>query len=165
VYPNTRPGRSGADAPAEPAPELGWAGVTFPFPGGTDPVVFGLTDGVPMFHWHFDTFDLPRLPAPANPPSPPAPAPPAGNILLSTTPTCKNQAFRFRNRLYGFQYHFEFTEDDIDGVLSGAGDDVKAVLGAQGLDSIRQQTASVYARHARAGERIVRNFVQFLKVY
>jgi len=35
-------------------------------PGGTDPILFGSNDGTEMFHWHFDTFDLPKLPPPAN---------------------------------------------------------------------------------------------------
>ena len=39
----------------------------------------------PMFHWHFDTFDLPKLPPPPNAPPPPAPPPPTGNALLSST--------------------------------------------------------------------------------
>ncbi len=100
------------------APELGWGPVTFPFPGGTEPIVMGLTDNSMMFQWHFDTFDLPKLPAPANHPPPPAPPPPAGNSLLSSSRLCKNQAFRFKNRLFGFQYHFEFTEADIDAVIA-----------------------------------------------
>ena len=66
-------------------PEIGWAPVNFPFPGGTEPMVTGMTDGSMMFHWHYDTFDLPRLPAPANAPPPPAPPPPAGNSLLSSS--------------------------------------------------------------------------------
>ncbi|HZZ41432.1 MAG TPA: gamma-glutamyl-gamma-aminobutyrate hydrolase family protein, partial [Tepidisphaeraceae bacterium] len=68
VYPNVKsppPAPHGAppppaDAPPPPPPtplpELGWLPVTFPFPGGTDPIVFGLMDNAPMFHWHFDTF-------------------------------------------------------------------------------------------------------------
>ena len=59
VHPNMTPGDAAA-----PAPEIGWAPVTFPFPGGTEPIVMGMIDGAPMFHWHFDTFELPKLPPP-----------------------------------------------------------------------------------------------------
>src|SRR3954471_4684283 len=65
VYPNARPGPTPQD-PTTPMPELGWHPVTFPFPGGTEPIVFGMVDGAPMFHWHYDTFDLPKLPPPPN---------------------------------------------------------------------------------------------------
>jgi GMP synthase (glutamine-hydrolysing) len=164
VHPNTKPGAKPED-PAIPAPELGWGPVTFPFPGGTEPIVLGLMDGAPMFHWHFDTFDLPRLPAPPNPAPPPAPPPPTGNALLSSTRACKNQAFRFKNRLFGFQYHFEFTETDIEAVLAHDRTSWEQVLGPSGDQKVRQDTAANYRRHARLGDRILTNFVQFLKAY
>jgi GMP synthase-like glutamine amidotransferase len=118
-----------------------------------------------MFHWHFDTFDLPRLPAPATPPPPPAPPPPTGNALLSSTRDCRNQAFRFKTRLFGFQYHFEFTRDQIDDILEHDRATLERVRGAGAADQIRDETKRHYPRHARLGDRIVRNFVQFLKVY
>jgi GMP synthase-like glutamine amidotransferase len=164
VHPNTRPGLKPEDPPIA-APELGWGPVTFPFPGGTEPIVLGLMDGAPMFHWHFDTFDLPRLPAPPNPAPPPAPPPPTGNSLLSSSRTCKNQAFRFKNRLFGFQYHFEFTEADIEAVLANGRSNWEQVLGAGGDQKVRQDTATYYKRYARLGDRILTNFVQFLKAY
>src|SRR5687768_9186166 len=115
VYPNTRPGPTPTD-PSTPAPEIGWGPVAFPFPGGTEPIVMGMVDGAPMFHWHFDTFDLPKLPAPPPPPAgaPPGPPSPTGNVLIASTRTCKNQAFRFKNRLFGFQFHFEMDQEGIE---------------------------------------------------
>lgn len=164
VYPNEKPGARPED-PKTPAPQFGWGGITLPFPGGTEPMLFGLSDGTPMFHWHFDTFDLPRLPAPATPPPPPAPPPPTGNALLSSTRDCKNQAFRFKTRLFGFQYHFEFTQDEIEGILQHDRATLQSVHGPNAERKIREDTSKHYARHARLGDRIVRNFVQFLKVY
>jgi GMP synthase (glutamine-hydrolysing) len=85
VYPNVKMGPPGGPGqppkPVEPTeylPEFGWLPVTFPFPGGTEPIVFGMADGAPMFHWHHDTFDLPKLPPPANPPPAGGPPPPTG---------------------------------------------------------------------------------------
>jgi GMP synthase (glutamine-hydrolysing) len=164
VYPNAKPGAKPEDPPT-PMPEIGWGPVTFPFPGGTEPLVLGLMDGAPMFHWHFDTFDLPKLPPPPNPAPPPAPPPPAGNALISSTRTCKNQAFRFKNRLFGFQYHFEMDEAGIEAMLAHGKEDVLKVLGPDGENKIRQDTKQYYRRHARLGDRILTNFVQFLKVY
>src|SRR5438477_586750 len=118
--------------PIVPLPEFGWAPVTFPFPGGTEPMVMGMIDGAPMFHWHFDTFDLPKLPPPANAAPPPAPPPPTGNSLLSSSRLCKNQAFRFKTKLFGFQYHFEMTADGIAAMLANAKEDWTKVLGLDG---------------------------------
>src|SRR3954452_21994937 len=55
VHPNTKPaphvphGQTPPPQtePPELWPEYGWAPVTFPFPGGTEPMVFGMTDGSP----------------------------------------------------------------------------------------------------------------------
>ena len=164
VYPNMRPGAS-ADAPPVSAPELGWLPVAFPFPGGTEPIVMGMHDGMMVFQWHYDTFDLPKLPAPANAPPPPAPAPPTGNALLSSSRLCKNQAFRFKNRLFGFQYHMELTPKEIDAILTAGKKDIVKVLGPEGEAKIRQDTEKYYPHYARLGDKLLRNFIQFLKVY
>jgi GMP synthase-like glutamine amidotransferase len=164
VYPNAKPGSKPEDPPTA-MPEFGWNPVQFPFPGGTDPLVFGLSEGAPMFHWHVDTFDLPRLPAPANPAPPPSPPPPTGNVLLSTTRACKNQAFRFKSRLVGFQYHFELTEAGIETMLANRQKEIAAALGSDAAQNIREQTPKNYPRYARLGNRILENFVQYLKAY
>jgi GMP synthase-like glutamine amidotransferase len=174
VYPNTKaapPAPHGAPPAAPPTeppallPEYGWAPVTFPFPGGTEPIVQGMIDGMSFLHWHRDTFDLPRLPAPASPPPPPAPPPPTGNSLLASSKLCKNQAFRFRTRLFGFQFHFELTEPDIEKLIESDRESLISVLGADGPQRVRDDTRKNYARHARAGERILKNFVQYLRRY
>lgn len=172
VYPNVKMGPpAGPGQPPRPVeppeylPEYGWGSVTFPFPGGTDPIVFGLHDGAQMFHFHRDTFDLPKLPAPANPPPPPAPPPPTGSVLVSSSKTCRNQAFRFKNRLYGFQYHFELTQDGIEALLEQRKAEITEALGPDALAHIREQTPKHYPRYARLGDRIIGNLVQFLKAY
>jgi GMP synthase-like glutamine amidotransferase len=154
-----------ASAPPVALPEFGWAPVTFPFPGGTEPMVFGMTDGSQMFHWHEDAFELPRLPAPANPPPPPAPPPPTGNALLSSSKLCKNQAFRFKNRLFGFQYHFELTEKEIEAYCEVDRETLVRVLGSDGPAKVREDAKKFYTRYARLGERLLKNYVQFLKAY
>src|SRR5437762_6061509 len=71
VYPNVKASPpvqhgAGASAPApttpaappeppQPLPEFGWTPITFPFPGGTEPIVQGMIDGTPFLNWHFET--------------------------------------------------------------------------------------------------------------
>jgi GMP synthase (glutamine-hydrolysing) len=169
VYPNVKmspPEKHGeAPKPAEPLtplPEIGWAPVNFPFPGGTEPLVFGLNDGAEMFHWHFDTFDLPKLPSAAPPGAPPAPT---GSVLISSTRICKNQAYRFKNRLFGFQYHVEATREIIQAMVAAGRDDIARVLGPEGEAKIVQGTEQHYPRYERLTNRILQNFVQFLRMY
>src|SRR5438874_700904 len=54
---------------------------------------------------------------------------------------------------------------DIEAVLANASAEVKKALPPDGLDRIREQTQAVYPRYARMGDRVLRNFVQYLKVY
>jgi GMP synthase-like glutamine amidotransferase len=164
VHVNTRPGATPDTAPT-PAPEFGWLPVNFPFPGGTEPMVMGMHDGMNVFHWHHDTFELPRLPSPPNTPPPPAPQPPAGNALLSSSRLCKNQAFRFKNRLFGFQWHMELTPPDINAILIAGREDLTKALGPDAEAQIRQETEKNYPQYARLGDKLLRNFVQFLRVY
>jgi GMP synthase (glutamine-hydrolysing) len=171
VYPNVKmgppPGPGQPPAPVDPIvplPEIGWGPVSFPFPGGTEPIVYGQIDGSPFFHWHYDTFDLPKFPPPANPAPPPAPPPPTGNALLASTRTCRNQAFRFKNRLFGFQFHIEVTPKEIEAFLTHGKEDVEKVLGPDGRSKIEADTRNFYPRYERQGNKIISNFVDFLKV-
>ena len=172
VYPNIKLGPPAGHGqppvpldPVVPLPEIGWLPVTFPFPGGTEPLVMGLHDNAMMFHWHFDTFDLPKLPSPPNPAPPPAPPPPTGNALLSSSRLCRNQVYRFKNRLFGFQYHIETDQQGIEAMLANAKEDVQKALGPDGAKKIREATTKYYPMFERLGNKVLGNFVQFLKMY
>ncbi|MGC4031454.1 MAG: gamma-glutamyl-gamma-aminobutyrate hydrolase family protein [Tepidisphaeraceae bacterium] len=151
--------------PEVPLPEIGWGPVNLPFPGGTEPLMYGVIDNTPMFHWHFDTFDLPALPRPANPAPPPAPPPPTGNALMASTRTCRNQAFRFKNRLFGFQFHIETDKAGIDAMIAGNRQEALSVLGPDAEAKIKADTDLHYSRYERATNKILGNFVQFLHAY
>jgi GMP synthase (glutamine-hydrolysing) len=169
VFPNvsmarTKPGEAAQPAePIAPLPEIGWGPVNLPFPGGNEPVVAGLRDGVMMFHWHFDTFDLPRLPASATPQGPPPP--PTGNVLIASTRFCRNQAYRFKNRIFGFQFHFEMDREGIEAMIEHAREDWRKVLGADGDARIRRDTEQYYPEYERVGNRLIDNFVQTLRLH
>ena len=137
--------------------EHGFVPLKLPFPGGTDPLVFGLADGTPMLMWATETFELPKLPPPAGyDPDKPGPPPPTGNALIASTPTVKNAAFRFKARTYGFAFHFEQPAAAVKQIVDAHGSGVS--LTADPSDAQRD-------RHERMGQRIGTNLVQFLKVY
>jgi len=56
-------------------------------------------------------------------------------------------------------------EAGIEAMLAHARDDVTKVLGPDGERTIRDDTARYYARYRRLGDRILGNFVQYLKLY
>jgi GMP synthase-like glutamine amidotransferase len=70
--------------------EFGWQEVRPTEAGRTDPVLAGIGDGAPVFHWHNDTFTLPP-----------------GAVHLAESDMTRNQAFRVGRATYGVQFHFE----------------------------------------------------------
>lgn len=148
--------------PGDPLPEFGWVGVTFPFPGGTEPVMFGMVDNAPFFTWHVDTFNPPTLPPPANPPPPPA-RPPTGNVVMAGTRACRNQAYKFKNRVFAFQFHIELDQPDIERIIDVRSKE--AGLSAEQIATMKADTEKQFARYERLSTKLLTNLVQFLKAY
>jgi GMP synthase (glutamine-hydrolysing) len=84
----------GSDVQRHTITEIGFFTVELTQEGKQDPLFAGLAGYQKVFHWHEDTFDLPE-----------------GALLLATSATTTNQAFRYGPRAYGLQYHIEITEE------------------------------------------------------
>ncbi|NWF75311.1 MAG: type 1 glutamine amidotransferase [Nitrospirae bacterium] len=89
----------GADVYPGHKKEIGWYHIELTGEGLKDPLMrkFAIHPRVgdfwrrfKVFHWHADTFDLPH-----------------GSVLLASTKLYKNQAFRFGENIYAFQFHIE----------------------------------------------------------
>lgn len=80
------------------ASEFGWHEVSLTDDGVNDPLFRGVPAEFPTFHWHDDTFILPRTATRL-----------AGNV------TTHNQAFRLRRAAYGVQFHFEASKAVVEG--------------------------------------------------
>ena len=100
--------------------EVGWAPITLTADGRDDPLFVGGDDVLTVFHLHGDTYELP---------------PDAAN--LATSALYEQQAFRWGDVVYGFQFHIEFTESIIARLaqepesqryMSEAGADVKKIV-------------------------------------
>ena len=70
--------------------EIGWYDLATTQAARHDPVLGHLGALPPVFQWHACTFGLP-----------------AGAVQLARTETCEQQAFRFGQHAYGFQFHME----------------------------------------------------------
>jgi GMP synthase-like glutamine amidotransferase len=89
-----------------PVPEIGWRPVRFAslsLRGQTVPLPAEAT----VFHWHGDTFALP---------------PEA--VLFASTEACAHQAFLWKDRLLGLQFHLEMTPEGIDQLIEHCGADL-----------------------------------------
>lgn len=65
--------------------------------GKKDPLFLDFPNLFITFHWHSDTFELPK-----------------GAVLLAQSEITPNQAFRFGEIVYGVQFHAEITRKTVD---------------------------------------------------
>jgi GMP synthase-like glutamine amidotransferase len=90
----------GAEVYAGETQEIGWNKVDLTTEGMEDPVMSRIAvDSEPhaeVFQWHGDTFDLPK-----------------NSVRLSSSSAYDNQAFRYRENVYGLQFHIEVTPEMI----------------------------------------------------
>lgn len=80
----------GARVYQAPQSEIGWYPLTPTEAGKQDPLIEHFNSPEQVFQWHGYTFDLPD-----------------GAELLATGEGCRNQAFRYGDLFYGFQFHLE----------------------------------------------------------
>jgi GMP synthase-like glutamine amidotransferase len=80
-----------------PVKEIGW----FPIQGVHEGEgAFRFPSKCTVFHWHGETFDLPR-----------------GAVRLARSLGCENQAFQFKRHVIGLQFHLEMTADGVRSIV------------------------------------------------
>lgn len=84
----------GAKAEQSPKKEIGVYPVVTTQAAKTDPLFKQFPEQFDVMHWHND---MPGL------------AP--GSVLLASSAGCPRQAFRYNDRVYGFQFHMELTPE------------------------------------------------------
>ena len=91
----------GGEVMKNPQKEIGWYDVSLTNAGKQDLLFSVLAEKEKIFQWHGDTFTLPEQ-----------------AVLLGSSATCTNQAFRYRDNVYGLQFHLEADLDSIERWLS-----------------------------------------------
>lgn len=78
--------------------EIGW----FPiYSTNHSNSTFNFPSSATVFHWHGETFDLP-----------------SGAIQLARSEGCQNQAFQYKERVIGLQFHLETTPESAQAIVS-----------------------------------------------
>ena len=83
----------GADVYPSMQKEIGWYDLHSAPEAAHDSILKSLGPTEKVFQWHGDTFDIP-----------------AGAVHFAASPLCLNQAFRYGDNVYGFQFHLEVDE-------------------------------------------------------
>lgn len=90
--------------------EIGWFPVALTSEGQQNKLFSNFENDATVFHWHGDTFDLPR-----------------NALHLAQSEACKNQAFLYKNKVLGLQFHLEMNEQSLKKMLeNGASELVSA---------------------------------------
>jgi len=90
--------------------------------------VFAFPPRATVFHWHGETFDLPR-----------------GAIRLAKSSGCENQAFQIGTNVIGLQFHLETTPESLDAIATNCGDELVEATYVQSETEIRAVPGAAYA--------------------
>ena len=125
--------------------EIGWSDLQVTAEARRDPLLSHFADTEKIFQWHGDTFEIPH-----------------GAVHLATSPACANQAFRYRDNVYGFQFHLEVDEPMIDRWLRVPinRSEIESLAGKVCPDRIRLETTTHLERLKELSERTFGEFVR-----
>jgi GMP synthase-like glutamine amidotransferase len=99
--------------------EIGWFPITA---RSTDPTHFQFPPSVTVFHWHGETFDLPRQ-----------------ATLLASSQACTNQAFQVGHNVIGLQFHLETTLDSLKEISINCANEIVEGEFVQSVDKMLQE--------------------------
>lgn len=89
--------------------EIGWFPIELTETGRRSPLFDFLPITLHVFHWHGDTFDLPP-----------------GAVHIAQSEACQHQAFVYRERVIGLQFHLESTPAGVEDMLRNCSGDLVA---------------------------------------
>jgi len=110
VYPNKRK-------------EIGWFDIQKTEFAKSQPLLEQIEEQFTVFHWHGDTFDLP-----------------AGSERLFSSAVCLNQAFLYKKKVLGLQFHFEVTSHTLKEMIENGMSELVEDKTIQSATKILEQT-------------------------
>ena len=120
--------RLGASVTRMPHNEIGWFPVyAARVPG---PIAGLMRDGMPVFHWHGETFDIP-----------------AGATCLASSDACPRQGFVYGDRILALQFHLEMTRDGAAEMIQSCAGELSARPTIQSADAILADPGRFEATH------------------
>ena len=88
-------------------PEIGWFPIHKSRAAQTDATATFLPASLEVFHWHGDTFDLPRQ-----------------ALCLAHSEACRHQGFTLGRRVVGLQFHLETTPESLRALIEHCSDEI-----------------------------------------
>jgi len=125
--------------------EIGWYDVSPTDDGRKDPLIKHFKEIERIFQWHGDTFNIPD-----------------GTVHLARSPSCKNQAFRYNDNVYGFQFHLEVDQKIIERWLRVPHnkEEIEKTNGRIDAQSIRKETVLYINRLEQLSNMVFGEFIK-----
>lgn len=102
--------------------EVGWKNVSLSFnfdQVNDSKLLYNIPNEFTVFQYHGDTFDLPEKVK-----------------LIGEGMECRNQIFKYGNKVLGLQFHPEFTKDILENIIEFLSDDLKEKLHFENKDEL-----------------------------
>ena len=103
--------------------EIGWFDIQKTEIAKSQPLLEQIEELFTVFHWHGDTFDLP-----------------AGSERLFSSAVCLNQAFLYKKKVLGLQFHFEVTSHTLKEMIENGMSELVEDKTIQSATKILEQT-------------------------
>ena len=124
--------------------EIGWHKIKFTNTSG-DRIFHDIGNEAVVFQWHGDTFNLPP-----------------NCTRLASSELYQNQAFRFRDNVYGLQFHLEVTESMIKEWVNEYKDELNQLKGKIDANIIIKETPRNVKLMNRIAEKCCSRFVELI---
>jgi GMP synthase-like glutamine amidotransferase len=117
--------------------EIGWWPIERVAGAETHPIGCAFPSRAEVFHWHGETFELPR-----------------GAVHLARSEGCEAQAFALGERVVGMQFHLETTRESAAALVENCSEDLKPALYVQSGEEMLSDAGRLEALH-RMLERVL----------
>ncbi len=111
--------------------EIGWFPVTVTDQAENHPILRGVNREMDVFHWHSDRFEIPE-----------------DALHLMRSAACDHQAFLYRDRVLGLQFHLEMDEAALAAILKACGKNLAEGRWVQATKIIQEKSRSIHTSHA-----------------
>ncbi|MFT4179978.1 MAG: gamma-glutamyl-gamma-aminobutyrate hydrolase family protein [Thermomonas sp.] len=137
----------GAPVQRHHTPEIGWYPVHATDAGKADPVLSPLGASTPVFQWHGQHFQIP-----------------ATATQLMTGDVCEQQAFRWGDNAYGFQFHLEMDQPLIERWLANPAyrAELEQLAGSHDEATIRADTERHIQGMQERADAVFNNFLDLV---
>lgn len=106
--------------------EIGWHQVNLTPAANNSPIFNSLPQTFNAFHWHGDTFDIP-----------------SGATRIAESAACPNQAFEYKQKTIGLQFHLESSAESINELIEHGRDELIPGRYIQSPETMLAETANM----------------------